>query len=668
MLLMSQAAATTIERARLAGRSLRAPSIGPWLLGFALVGYLAFAGGGYDPIVRDQVSVAVCWIVLVGAGVGVLRGIGGRAAWIGLALLAALAAWTALGVTSSASAERSQAEVARLVGYGGILALALAVRHRSQPRQLLAGVASAIGLVATMAVLSRLYPAWFPASAQAQLLPSSARRLSYPVNYWNGLAALVAIGAPLLLYLAGSARTLLARALAGASLPVIALCLYFTVSRSGTLALGLGLATFMLLASKRALRLISLAVAAAGSWILLAAAGHRPQLRDAIAGPVATHQGSQMLVLMILVCMGVALLHVALGLLTRHVELPRWLLPDRRRAQIVGASTLLVLALAFVGIGGPGWLNDRWNEFKRPPGAGAAPNPTNLIARVDSSAGNGRYQLWEAAAAANATHPWRGIGAGTFELWWAQHATVPGFVRDAHSLYMQTLAEVGIVGLALLSVFLALAVFVGARRALELHRVARGEQAAAVAGIVAFAAAASLEWLWQLPVAPAALLILCAVVLAAPPSRIRRPDAAEPGPTGRGMLLGRGVLVAGSAVALVVLALSLAASSELRGSQRAAQTGHLSTALAAARTAQSLQPTAATPRLQVALVYESAGKLALAAAAARDAVHAEPGNWRMWLTLARIDAKRGAYGAAVHAFRHARALNPLSGSFAELRQ
>ena len=73
-----------------------------------------------------------------------------------------------------------------------------------------------------------------------------------------------------------------------------------------------------------------------------------------------------------------------------------------------------------------------------------------------------------------------------------------------------------------------------------------------------------------------------------------------------------------------------------------------------------MQPYAATPRLQRALVLEQAGALARAAAAARAATVQEPTNWRTWFTLARIDARRGEAAAAVQSLRHARRLNPRS--------
>ena len=110
---------------------------------------------------------------------------------------------------------------------------------------------------------------------------------------------------------------------------------------------------------------------------------------------------------------------------------------------------------------------------------------------------------------------------------------------------------------------------------------------------------------------------------------------------------------------LVPLAETLA----VRASQSAAAGGDLSAALADSRSAAELAPYASSAHLQEALVLEAADELGPAASAAATATTDSPTDWTTWLTLARIDARRGATAAALAALADARRLNPRSVLF-----
>jgi Flp pilus assembly protein TadD len=101
----------------------------------------------------------------------------------------------------------------------------------------------------------------------------------------------------------------------------------------------------------------------------------------------------------------------------------------------------------------------------------------------------------------------------------------------------------------------------------------------------------------------------------------------------------------------------------VRESQAEVRAGDLEGALESARSAASVEPYAATPKLQEALVLELLGDLDAAAAAGREATEAEATNWRTWQVLSRLEAKRGDVGASIAAYRRARALNPRSPLF-----
>ena len=134
-----------------------------WLLPFALVLYLGLKGGGYDQVVYGQVGIIAWWIVVLGAAVAVLPlSRVSTAGWVGFGLLAAFAAWTALGVGWSSSAERSVAELGRIGTYLGVFALALVTQGTGRLRRTVSAVGTAIAVVAIFGLLSRLHPAWFP--------------------------------------------------------------------------------------------------------------------------------------------------------------------------------------------------------------------------------------------------------------------------------------------------------------------------------------------------------------------------------------------------------------------------------------------------------------------------------------------------------------------------
>lgn len=662
----SGSTAALAHQRRLSAR-LKAPALAAWTLAFALVAYLALSNGGYDTIVRSQVGIAVWWIVLLGALSGILPARFGRAGWAAIGLLAGFALWTGLATSWSESAERSTIELGRVAMYLGVLVLAIALQGRAAARHTINGLACAIGFVTLLAVLSRLHPQWFPANDHAEFLgAASARKLSYPLNYWNALAAFTAIGVPLLLGLALGARTLLGQALAAAALPLSVLCVYLTISRGGTLAVVVGIVVFVAFVPRRLEAFGVLGVAGAGAAILVAAASQRDALQDGVPTALAIDQGTELIWLAAIVCAGVALLKVAIGLAARHLERPALLAPGRRTTALGAAALLAVLCAVGVAAGAPGWMDDRWQEFKAPAGQVAGGSQDNVFSRLQAANGNSRFQYWESALDANATAPWTGIGPGTFEFWWARNGTTAGFVRDAHGVYFETLAETGIIGFALLIGLLAFLLGAAVVRSLRCPPGLRIWIAAAVGGVAAFMTAAAFEWVWEMAAVACAVLLLAAVIVSGrgEPSVAADVDAdgdrdGEARAATR-PLLARIVLALLAIAAIGAVAVPMAGALATRDSRSAAAGGRFETALEESITAQRLQPYAATPRLQRALVLEQSGALAGAAAAARRATVDEPTNWRTWFVLARIEARRGEPTAAVAALRKARTLNPRS--------
>ncbi len=637
------------------GRRIDWGAVSTWALGFGLVIYLGLKGGGYDPLVHDQVGIAVWWVLAAATLVGALpRRRLGVPAWCALGLLGAFVAWTALSLIWTESAEQTSADIAQVATYLGVFALALFVRDAKGARRMVAAVGTGIAFVAIVALLSRLHPAWFPAATQTgKFLLTGRERLSYPLNYWNGLAALAAIGLPLLLHAATCVKSALLRALAAALLPAMALTIFFTLSRGGIAAAVIALAVFIAFTSDRLPKLLTLLVTGAGGAILIAAAIQRGALRHGLLNATAHHQGNEMLAMTIVVCAGVGLIQAGISLALIHDMRPRWTFISRRRSLVFVLSGVLIALIAAGALNAPGRLSHAWSDFKQPNGG-----PGKGTERLGSIAGESRYQFWSAAVKEAESKPLTGTGSGTFQFWWARNGDIPESVIDAHSLYLQTFGELGIVGLTLLAAFLLTVLIGGGRSVLRAGQRGRPQLAAALAGCVAFCVTAAFDWTWQIPVLPVALLLLASVLVGAG-IRTKRSEAAQR----RAPLRAAFALVA--LAAIVAIAIPLASSTLVRQSQADARAGDLAAALGAARSAENAQPDAATPRLQQALVLEAQGNPRLATAAARGATEREPTNWRTWLVLSRTEAKQGLASAAVRDYRKAKSLDPLSSIFAQ---
>jgi len=614
-----------------------------WLLCFGLVAFLGLEGGGYDPLVHDQVGIAAWWVVLATALAGALpRRRISRLGLAALILLAAFAVWVALSLIWTESAERSFAELARVTTYVGVFALAAMSRDPGETQRQIGAIASAIVLVVVIGLLSRLHPAWFEDANQTGRILDSVERLSYPLNYWNGLGAITAMGVPLLLALATGAKSVIARALSAAAIPALMLTLFFALSRGGIIAATFGAAVFFAFASDRLPKLATLVLAGAGGGILVLLAHGKEDLVDGLSTAAAHDQGNEMLLIGILVCAAVGLVQAGLAIGEAKIKRPKWSQPSKRTSTIALGVVLLVGLVVALAVNAPGRLSDAWDEFK---GGGG---PGQGAERLTSIAGEDRYEFWSAAVDENGTAPLIGTGAGTFIYWWAREGGGGETVRDAHSLYLQTLGELGIIGFLVLGGFLVVVLAGGVRNALLSEGAERSRLAAALAACSVFFLTAAVDWMWQMPVLPVTMLLLAACLL----------TVGKGGKKPRLPLGLRAGVAAVALIAIVAIAIPLASLSLVRQSEAEARAGDLSAALEDARSAQNVEPGAATPRLQQALVLELTGDFAGAEAAARQAVDREETNWRNWLVLSRIAAENGNPAASVDAYKEARALNP----------
>lgn len=632
-----------------------------WLLAALLVTYLALENGGYDPIPRNQVGVLAWWLLLLGVASQALPLPGRtRASLVALGLLLGFALWTALSMSWTQSEERTATELARVVTYLGIFALGicLATRRRAGARQVLNGVTFGLGLVVALAILSRLHMAWFPANELGKVLPGIEieRRLAYPLNYSSAMGALAGMTLPLLLAATGWARTVAVQALAAAAIPLAGLTLYLATSGTGAAVAMVAMAAFLALSPDRLPKLLTLAAGTGGGVLLALAIHSRDALARGLPTPVAEQQGTEVIWIALAVCGAVALVQVGLALAIRGLGRPGLLRIDRRQALVATAAVIVVAIPLSLAAGAPHEASNRWEAFKSRSG-GSADEPSSPSSILNFH-GAGRYQFWESAVEASETAPWKGIGPGTFEFWWGRHASYNGYVRTAHSLYLENLAELGIPGLLLIGGFVFAVLGIGAARALRAPPEERLLLAAATAGAAGFAMAATLDWVWQLGALSVAFMLLAAVAV----SGYSLPDPTRRRRRSRRKIqnrLRRAGAVAACIAALLVIWFPLRGATALQQSQVNAAHGDLSAALQQARDAADAQSYAASPLLQEALILEQQGKLRPAAAAAAAATRKEGAEWRTWFILARIEAERGRIALSLRAYDKAHEQNPI---------
>ncbi len=620
---------------------------------------LALAQGGYSARFLGAACVLVWWAVVVVALARRHRQEPRRATRVlTVGSLAALAALSALSMGWASDGGAAFVAAVRAAVYAGIVALVVLAARGGEMRPWIDGLAIGIALVAILALGSRLESGLPGSDADiARFLPSAAGRLSYPIGYWNGLAALLAMGLVLLTYLAGEARTTPVRALAVAAIPVEGLAVYYTSSRGGVAAAVVGLVVLVALVPARSRTLASAALAGAGTGVLVLLASHRGALLDGLGRPGAAAQGHQMVVATIIVVSVVGLVRLALDRPLGRLAIPRGL----GRALAAGVAVLAVVAIA---VANP---SRRLDEFKALP-TGAAQGSGFVASHLASGNGSGRWQYWSAAKSAFTSEPVHGIGAGGYEslvepAWISVDAgeerplaassrRSPSWACSESPCQSPSSRSRRLPGRG------------------RLRTPARPDTAAALAVLATGAVSAAVDWTFQLPATFLPVLVVAGLLVATPPAG--GPEQAAAGFGGRRWP--RIAAIAFGVAAIWAGALLFASEQRIADSQAAVRAGDLPGAAEAAADAASLEPWAAAPKLQLALVQELGGDIAAARSAIQDAIDLAPEDWRLrwWRpasTLARATWLVGGppFGAPRPSTRWRRSLRPPQGDAVKRR-
>jgi tetratricopeptide (TPR) repeat protein len=322
-----------------------------------------------------------------------------------------------------------------------------------------------------------------------------------------------------------------------------------------------------------------------------------------------------------------------------------------RRGEAVLAGGVIVLALVggIAALGDPlDKVREQYDDFVNL--RGNQRSDTRFL-----SGGGNRYDYWRVAWIEFKDAPLGGQGAGNYDRLYFTERRTSEDIRQPHSLPLQVLAELGLVGALALLAFVG-AVFTGlwtlARRATD-SAAPRLVAVAAGGAFVAWLAHTSVDWLHNLPGVTG--IALCAgAALVAPWSRRL---------SGRGITSARIVAVAAVAVLALAAAYSvgrLAIADQYRIDARDQLSSDPVEALRLANQSLAFNDDSLLALYVKSAAYARLGRYRPARAALVEATELEPHDHLPWALLGDLAVRRGDFVTARRAYRRASELNPRS--------
>ncbi|HEV2998118.1 MAG TPA: O-antigen ligase family protein [Solirubrobacteraceae bacterium] len=620
-----------------------------------------------------------------------------------LGLLLALSALTAISLVWSVQPDASWQDADRMFAYSALFALAL-VLARAAP-SLWAGVLGGVVLAALVVCVYALLTRVFPDRLDARDIYA---RLHAPYDYWNAIGLTAAMGVIGCLWLgARRAGHAVLSALSYPAMGLMLVTLMLAYSRGALVALILGVALWLCVVPLRLRGATLLLVSGAGAAIVVAWDFSKPALSsDGVALAARTSAGHELGALILAMVLLLLLLGLTIGFATgRHA-------PSRATRRRLGAALLCIPVIALLVLAGllahsrrglTGSVSHAVSALTDP-NAAVPPNTPGRLTAI----GSVRARYWKEALQIFDDHPLLGAGAGTYGVARKRYRTETLDVEQAHGFLVQTLSDLGLLGLALVLALLVSWLIAAGRSTRPFNRLweRRGRRLrrrrarvpysperigllSMLCLVVVFGAHSTIDWTWYVP-GDAAVALLCAGWLAgrgplpemlagAPggdpspedtlvlrpggsagaaqtrtPSRARLPGLPEPG-------------TARVATALAVLLASLLAAWSEWHPQRSVEASDEAlavlardprAALDAAGLAVRRDPLSAQALFALAAIQQDTGQSALARETLQRAVRLQPSNPRTWQTLGEYDLLAGDPHDALGELRAAVFLNP----------
>jgi len=661
----------------------------------AVLSAIAFgAGGGLQLGSETTVAIGLTLggaAVVVGALAVETRAPLYGASAVGMIFLLAL--YTAASVIWSVAPDASFVEAGRTLAYAftflaGVALVRLAPQRLSS---LLIGVLLAGIVVSGYALATKVLPDLLnPGEVYA--------RLRDPFGYWNAVGLTAALAVPGAIWL-GSRRSGHAAlgALAYPAVMLLLVTLVLAYSRGALLALAVGLGFWFATVPLRLRGLTVLVLGLLGAVPIVIWTFHQDALSaDHVTLAARTHSGH----LLGLMVVGLAVLVTAAGLWIRFSTAARP--PSARLRRRAGLAMLVAVALVPVAVLGSltassrglgGSVSHAWRSLTDP----SATTPPNDPSRL-TAVGSVRARYWNDALKVAKAHPLVGVGAAGYATARLQVRTDTLGVQNAHGYVVQTLADLGGLGMAI-SLLLAAAWVLAAirttrrfgRRSPAVPDLTDAETAerigllTLIACVIIFAFHSLIDITWFVP-GDAVIGLLCAgwvagrgpfrSTLADPAGRFRRSHPPADRPAGRASSRASRAIPpalrrpsrALAAAAVVVLALAVAWSQwqPLRSQEAQAQAltalsqGNPVAARSKIQAAINGDPLSVDALFDLSTIDTAAGDPTGARAALVRAVRLVPSNPRVWEQLASFDLALGNRPAALQDLGPALYLDPES--------
>jgi Flp pilus assembly protein TadD len=665
-----------------------------------------FAGGGLPPVQQatttEIILTLTCGAIVAAAVILTPRTRRVYGLWP-VGLLLAFAALSALSVVWSVQPDASWQNAGLMLAYSAVFGAAVVLARAAPARwpAVIGGVTLAAVVVCGYALLTKVFPSWLDAH-------DIYARLQAPYGYWNATGLTAAMGVIGCIWLGGRRRGhALLSALAYPAIGLLIVTLMLAYSRGALVALVVGLALWFAVVPLRLRGAAVLLLGAVAAGLVVAWDFSRSALSsDSVELHARVVAGRQLGALLLAMLLALAIAGLAIGFYNgRHA-------PSRAVRDNAGAvllSILLLAVVAFVGAlavshrGLTGSISHGFNTLTNT----HAPVPAETPGRL-TAIGSVRAVYWNEALKVFQAHPALGAGARSYGTASLRYRTEDLEANDAHGFVVQTLADLGLVGLAIVLALLLTWMAAAGRathpfnrrwtswrelgrdgwrgigwRPLE-DRGELGEQRAysperigmlsMLCLVVVFGVHSTVDWTWFVP-GDACVALVCAGWLAGrgPLTGTAGVDRAT---GGRRWVTGRaggssfneiGPLRLGIAAAVAIAAL-LAAWAQWQP-QRSADTSQEALALSAtdpgaartdAQNAVDYDPVSAEALFILSTIQQHAGQSALARATLVRAVHLQPSNPQTWKALGEYDLQNGKPTAALNELRATVYLNPLA--------